>query len=255
MGAAVAPNPVVTAPITSGLVAYPYDPARMDPVWSSKILDEVVQHPAFFSTPTTPQERRNLAAGVLADAGNRFWGVWDGGNLAGILSLTKVLTGVDATFHFLFFDHNLVGRRALLHRFLTHCFTVDQFRRVSAEVPADADKLLRFYRKELRFRYEGEDVAGRNGFPYASAGPSGQKSLTATTIAKYGSRVQGVFWRSDQWIDVFRLRLLRDEWQEEERRAHLRQQTHHDRAGPSRPESVAERPDRALAVSPRAPGE
>lgn len=204
----------------TGLVTWPYDPS--DPSlmeWSSLIITEWCEHPTFFSKPLPPEERRLLAAAIMANTANKHWGVWKAGDegpvLVGVLTLWMIEPDVDATFHFLFFDRNLVGRRTLLHRFLLYCFTTLGFRRLSVTIPEDATQLLRFYRNQLGFRYEGESLAAREGYPVASATPGkGERSLTATTIAKYGSRVEGVFWRSDKWISVFRLRLLRDEAQE-----------------------------------------
>jgi len=205
----------MTAPFATGLLALPYNWQEVDPEHSHKLLDEFEAHPAFVSVPASREERRRIGAMVLTNPENRVWGVWRGGELLGVLVLTRVLEGLDALLHFMFLDQNLVGKRTLLTHFLAYCFTVLKFRRISAEVPEDADKLLRFYRT-LGFRFEGETKA-QGAFPVASATPSagGTKvQRPATTIAKLGSRVDGMYWRDDRWIDVIRLRLLREEWEQ-----------------------------------------
>jgi hypothetical protein len=182
----------------------------------SALLDEMERHPQFFQGPTTATERRATAAAVLTNAAHQPYGVWQNARLVGILLLTGRVEGLDASFHFLFLDGNLVGKRQLLRRFLDLCFGQLGFRRLTVQVPEDADKLVRFYR-QLGFTYEGEGLAARNGFPVASAAsPATSRSLTAKTIAKYGSRVEGVMWRNDRWIDMYRLRLLRSEWMTQE---------------------------------------
>lgn len=204
----------------SGLVVWPYDPADFSLAdWTQVILDEMVAHPTFFSKPTTPDERRKLAAAILANRANLHWGVWRAGDnapiLVGVLTLWQVEPEVDALFHFLFFDRNLVGKRTLLARFIGYCFTTLGFRRLTATIPEDADKLLRFYRK-LGFRYEGESRAtGLTPTAFLAAGAPGLRAIENAPqwLAKQGSRTEGVFWRDDQWIDVLRLRLLRPEYE------------------------------------------
>ena len=204
----------MTAPIATGLLAIPYDwQEHFEDGWNGKLLDEFQAHPAWVSMPMSEAERRILGGRLLT--GERVWGVWRSVDLLGVLVLSRQIEGLDALLHFLFLDHNLVGKRNLIERFLGYCFSTLKYRRISAEVPEDADKLLRFYRT-LGFRFEGEHKA-QSGFPVASAGPSASGTRVqrpATTIAKYGSRVDAMFWRDDRWIDVIRLRLLREEWEQ-----------------------------------------
>ncbi len=203
--------------MTEPLVAFPYDwslPENM--LGNTLLLDEMQEHPQWYNTPTSDEQRRLSAAHSLADPMTLKWGVWRGGDLLGILVLTKVEVHLDACFHFLFLDHNLVGKRDLLRRFLAYCFRELGFRRLSAEVPEDADKLLRFYRK-LGFRYEGEPRAsGLTPTAFLAAGAPGLRAIenAPAWIAKQGSRIEGVFWRDDRWIDKLRLRLTRPEWEE-----------------------------------------
>lgn len=208
----------MTAPSTidTGLYAKPYDwqdPENLEN--NVLLLDEFETHPAFVTAPVSAAERRLAGAAILANPQNRIWGVWRGEKLLGVLVLTRVLGETDALFHFMFLDGNLVGKRTLLTRFLGYCFTVLNFRRISAEVPEDADRLIDFYRDTLGFMYEGETRAARH-YPVASATPQRSGSdipRPAKTIAKLGSRVDGMYWRNDRWIDVLRLRLFRGEWE------------------------------------------
>lgn len=219
-----------------GLLAAPYDwTASPNHESNTLILDEVVAHPQWMAGgPMSPEERRILAAGMLADLQSPKWGVWESGNLVGILYLGEVQGRVDARFHFLFMDRNLVGKRALLGKFLTYCFETLGFRRLSAVVPEDADKLLRFYRK-LGFTYEGECKAtGLTPTAFLAAGAPGLRPIenAPAWIARQGARTEGVFWRDDRWIDVLRLRLTK-----EEHRTHadLRKHTDHHSERPERP--------------------
>lgn len=212
-------------PTGTGLIAFPYEwePPWMQP-YNGMLLDEMERHPLFYSQPSTPEERRRSAAAMLVDSGSLRWGVWKESQFLGLLYLSSITPSHDSTVHFLFLDHNLVGKRALLRRFLRYCLTEIEFpgmlekgfRRLTALVPDDADKLVRFYR-QLGFRFEGEALARRSGYPVASSAPTSSggarsRHLTATTIAKYGSRVEAYYWRDDQWIDMVRLCLLRSEW-------------------------------------------
>ena len=202
--------------LPAGLFATPYAFQEVDPAWNTLLLDTLAQHPQWVYTPSTEAERRVTAAAVLTSPDNLIWGVWRHGELLGVLYLGKIVRGLDATLHVLFFDRNLVGKRALLHRFIGFCFTEPDlaFRRLSVEVPEDADKLLRFYRK-FGFRFEGETRAtGLVPTAFLEAGAPGLPAIPGASrwIASQGSRVEGAFWRDGRWIDVLRLRLLRDEW-------------------------------------------
>jgi RimJ/RimL family protein N-acetyltransferase len=208
----------LTAPISTGLLALPYDwqeAHSVNPEWNIRLLDEFEAHPAFVSVPSSQAQRREIGAQLLTNPTNRIWGVWRSGELLGVVVLTRVIEGLDALLHFMFLDQNLVGKRTLLTHFLGYCFSTLKYRRLSAEVPEDADKLLRFYRT-LGFRFEGEGKAA-GAYPVASASPSAggtRVQRPATTIAKLGSRMDSMYWREDRWIDVIRLRLLREEWEQ-----------------------------------------
>ena len=199
------------------MVAFPYrwdDPENL--LSNTALLDEMEAHPQWFSVPMSDLERRTKAAEMLADSYSPKWGVWRGGECLGVLFLSRMEVQLDAQFHFLFLDHNLVGKRDLLRRFLGYCFRELGFRRISTEVPEDADKLLRFYRK-LGFRYEGElRASGLTPTAFLAAGAPGLRAIenAPAWVAKQGSRVEGAFWRDDHWIDKVRLRLTRPEWEQ-----------------------------------------
>ena len=182
---------------------------------NTRILDEMVEHPLWFPHETTPKERRAWAAGLLVNADSPKWSVWRGGEILGILLLTRVTAGSDAVVHFLFFDRNLVGKRSLLHRFFGYCFAVLGFQRLSVEVPEDADRLIKFYRN-FGFRYEGEHRAtGLTPIAFLEAGAPGLPPVNnaAQWVARMGSRVEKAFWRDGALIDLLRLRLLKTEWE------------------------------------------
>ena len=193
--------------MTAPLLALPYDPASVDIQYSVQILDTLVAHPQFFSMPGDPPTLRASAAAIMADARNLHWGVWRGEELLGMLSLTNVVEGLDARLHFLFFDRNLVGKRALLRQFLAHCFGPLGFRRLSAEVPEDAAKLIRFYRN-MGFRYEGECALAHDArVQRLNDGRDGEQVVAypEAWVAKQGSRIEKAFYRGGAWIDLLRL--------------------------------------------------
>lgn len=104
----------MTSPLGPGLLATPYNFETVDLKWTTLILDTLVAHPKWFNMPTDPQRLREAAAAVLADSRNLHWAVWKGGEVVGMLGLREVQEGLDAQFHFLFLDRNLVGKRGLL---------------------------------------------------------------------------------------------------------------------------------------------
>ena len=201
--------------LASGLVAFPYEwePPWMQP-YNTMLLDEMERHPLFYAQPSTPEERRASAAMMLTDSTAMRWGVWRSGEFLGLLYLSQVTPGHDATVHFLFLDHNLVGKRGLLKRFLGYCLHDLGFRRLSALIPEDAKALIALYRK-LGFQYEGESRAtGLTPTAFLAAGAPGLRPIADAPawLAHIGSRSEVMYWRDDHWIDVMRLRLLKAEW-------------------------------------------
>lgn len=187
------------------LVPYVWD--HGDPTKNTRILDHLCAHPGWISVPTADEaERRVLYAQLLVDPDNQVWEVWRGAELVGILYLSQI-TGVDALLHFTFLDHNLIGKRRLLRRFLTQCFE-DGFQRLSMQIPVFVPQLLHFARRALGFRFEGEIACqGHQLTPRLGI------ENPQVWIAKWGSRREQAHWHNGEWHDVHLLRLLKSEWE------------------------------------------
>ena len=188
------------------LLAVPYQPFRGDPRRNTAILDHLVAHPQWVTSPVTPEEARVVAAAYLTAPDHLIWEVWNDGTLVGILLLTNLTQSLDALFHFVFFDHNLIGKRRFLRRFLTYCFSDRHFRRLTMHIPEHISTLIHFARVSLGFRFEGE---GRGHKLLESL----KIEHPAVWVAKQGSRREQGHYHDGAWRDVMVLRLLAEEHQ------------------------------------------
>ena len=182
------------------LVLTPYRWWIGDPSRNQRILDEFVAHPEWCTMPLESDELRVVAAAALTAHDSMAWECWREGELVGILLLTRVVPKVDALFHFLFFDHNLVGKRQLLWQFFWRCFKDLQLHRISMEASEHQIKYIRFCRT-LGFKYEGEDKPG-------VIGDSAKLGRDPMETARHGSRREQAYRHQDKWLDIQLLRLL-----------------------------------------------
>lgn len=197
----------------SQLMAVPYVWNKGNPIKNAVILDAVVKHPYWFSAPSTADERRKAAAWLLTSPENLTWEVWRGGDLVGILLLWRVSPKVDALFHFVFFDQNLVGKRTLLVKFLGYCFTELGFRRLTMEVPEFVRTLISFARRKLGFHFEGENrTVDHPAVQALGSGTTGRMQHPNLWVAQQGSRREGAHWHNGTWHDVICLRLTAEEY-------------------------------------------
>jgi len=171
-----------------------------DPSKNEKILDEFVAHPEWCTIPLEGDELRVVAAAALTAPDSSAWECWREGKLVGILLLTRVVPKVDALFHFLFFDHNLVGKRILLKRFFQWCFEHLELHRISMEASEHQHKYIKFCRT-MGFLYEGEAKAG-------TLGDSKRLDRPAKELSEYGSRREQAYCYKGKWLDIQLLRLL-----------------------------------------------
>lgn len=199
------------------LLAIPYRGLALGPELNSRILQHVVEHPHWFSTPMTPEEIRVLAAKELMSLDHRYWEVWNGGRFAGLLALSHIVPQGDALFHFMIFPNpesgtSLFGARRLLWNFLGYAFRTFDLRRISCQVPEHAPKFVHFVRNRLGFRYEGEPDRARL---------ERQKGLVRLDVpgvmvwlAGHGSRREKAHWNpvKGEWADLHLLRLFRSEY-------------------------------------------
>lgn len=199
------------------LLAIPYNPLVKlgTEAANSTMLNGMA---AMFPLPGTPEQRKILAAQIIADQRNRCWQVWHGAEMVGVLLLTDIVAGLDAKAHFVFFDHQLAGRRNLIWNMIGAVFRDSSLNlnRLTIEIPEHLPKLIKFVRKVLSFKIEGEG--------WAAAHPLGQQVAVAVKpyvqnpaqwLARVGARKEQAFWRSDtqEWVDLILLRLLRSEYE------------------------------------------
>ena len=190
--------PRVTAP----LFAKPYAWDDGDLTKNTRILDFMVDHPGWFQVSTEPEARRAEFAATLFDPTSLTWEVWRGGEFVGILNLMQMQHPVDAILHFVFLDHNLVGRRRFLHQFLTYCFEQLGFHRLTILIPEEVGVMVRFARR-LGFRFEGENAIKEHP-ALALLG----MNHPDTWVARVGSRREQAQHLNGIYRDVLQLRLL-----------------------------------------------
>lgn len=196
---------------------------------SGIILDRMCEHPFWFSTPMERAQIRESAAWLLTHPEHLKWEVWCGGQLSGMILLSRLTPGVDALLHFTLFGASLMGFRKLLWRFIGKvCFEELGLQRVSFELPENAETLVAFFRQRLAFRYEGElNLRGGAFGKYVAthledrgtsrkAAPAGQfhTQIPETALARLGSRREAAHWDADSkvWRDLLLLRLLKSEY-------------------------------------------
>lgn len=208
----VASVPALDGP-KSELFAIPFDstPAKVE-----LILQECIKHPWWFSAPATDEERALSAAILIHDPYNKVWEVWRGGTFVGLLLLWRIQERVDAVMHFVFFDHNLIGKRSLILSFMGHCYQELGYRRLSVEVPEFKSALLGFARRKLGFRFEGEDVVHKmviqHGLRLKDPYRANHKEVLSVVMAGAGSRREAAHWDNGQWYDVLCLRQTAEEY-------------------------------------------
>lgn len=236
-----------------GLVAVPYrqstgDEAK-DEARNRLILDSLVALPNLFQGNTASEDRVLVAAQTLVDPGNKVWEIWRDGTLVGILLLTRIVRGVDALAHLAFFDKKLVGKRSLLRNMIREAFRDLQLQRLSVEIPANLDPLIRFVRGKLGFRLEGETQAADHPALKALVGINNAPRW----LAHWGSRREQMCFDGREWHDVICLRLLRTELEPDGRP----DPTLGDPANPPRrggDAAVESQPSELHSVRPRGPG-
>lgn len=195
------------------LVALPLNPFKLSDNAASTVLDGMASLPVFPMPTNGKDERRVFIASVLSDPHNRAWLVWREGSLCGILLLTDIVPQVDALCHFAFFDRTLFGRKTLIWKMMGQVFREFGLQRLSVELPEHLTPLIKFCRNKLYFRCEGEQAA--NAHPLIVEKVSPYVANAGSWAARLGSRREKAFWREDtqEWVDLIRLRLLREEYE------------------------------------------
>jgi RimJ/RimL family protein N-acetyltransferase len=197
------------------LFAQPYE---QSPDKDAKIVEAIGAHPWWYTGPQSADQKYLSASLLLHDPFNRHWEVWRGGQLVGIVMLSRIQWGADALLHFVFLDDDLTGKRELLLGFIEHCFLDLGFQRLSLEIPVYAHAILQFSRKKLGFRFEGEDQISQamtesgQKLKVKSMFRKNHREPVAVILAAHASRRERSHWHQDKWFDVLCLRILRDEF-------------------------------------------
>lgn len=244
------------------LIAVPYHPLTGNPLKNTVILDAAVEFPHWFSGPSTAEERRQTAAWVLSETAithpaTYIWEVWRGAEFVGILMLGRVSPRVDALFHFVFFDRQLAGKRVLLKNFLGFAFDAFELQRISLEVPEFFETLVRFARRKLGFRFEGEDrTVGHDAVISLGVGTvTGKLDKPHLWVARQGSRRERAHYHNGEWRDILCLRLLRSEYQDLMREAgDAPSDCNSSPSRPGWPGGSADRPETAASPGSGSPG-
>lgn len=167
-------------------------------------------HLPLFPLPMSADERRVAIAGFLVHPEHLVWEVWRGGEICGILCLSRIVRGLDALAHLAFFDRQFLGRRRLVLTMMGWAFRELDLRRLSVEIPEHLPPLIRFCRNKLGFRYEGESAAEG----HVLTGTLGKAGVNnpAGWAAKVGSRREQMHAVDTAFVDVVCLRVLREEY-------------------------------------------
>jgi RimJ/RimL family protein N-acetyltransferase len=193
--------------------------AEADAMRNGAIMEHMCARPTWFNSPMTEDEIRVTCAWMLTDSGHFKWEIWRGGELVGMLLVSRVSPKVDALFHFTIFPGvPLFGLQKLLHSFLGSLFEGLDLQRISVEIPEQHPKLIRFFRQRLGFLYENE--VSYRGHPLAellSGKDARRLNLHMTEpvpwLARLGARREHAHWDGKEYRDLLLLRLLRSEYQ------------------------------------------
>lgn len=180
----------------------------------AQILAAAESNPQWFGVESTGEDRQASAYWLLTNPQHLTWEVWRGEELVGILLLWRITPRVDALLHFVFFDHNLVGKVKLLRRFVRYCFEELGFQRISMEVPEDVEKMVSFVRRKLAFRFEGEQSVKQHPLIADLERWRGKEGNPHIWAAAVGSRKERAHWRDGIWQDLVCLRLTAPEYRE-----------------------------------------
>ena len=193
-------------------LALPYNPFVGNPAKNDVILDGCVNLPSLFPLPGTIQERRIIIAAWLTHPEHLFWEVWTGGNVVGVLGLSRIIVGLDAVAHLAFFDRQLWARRALVLKMISWAFSELRLQRLSVEIPDHLEPLIRFVRAKLGFRYEGETLAAQH--PVVMGLEADRINGPARWVARWGARRERMHYDANGTLhDLVCLRLLREEFE------------------------------------------
>lgn len=179
-----------------------------------RLLTNIIRHENFFTDYTKAcdeacgdcsrcRQTKAIVGAKLLQTDSLNWEVWSKNpetgallDFVGILRLSDVSPGCDATAHYFFFDGKLRDKTTLLEDWAQWAFTERPnwlpLKRVTIEIPSHAFALARHATKHLGF-----------------GGPFEYRHDNKTTIPVEGIRQNAVLWRGN-WHDLLILGRLND---------------------------------------------
>jgi RimJ/RimL family protein N-acetyltransferase len=141
--------------VTRHIYPMPLSPENLSKLWSkSKRLKNIFGHETegdwtnFLSVLMTGGNINDVAATGL------FWVVDD---FVGVFYMTRIIPGVDALVHYIFFDKRHRGREALVKGMIKWGIERYRFNRISVELPEYASAYAKSYiENHLGFKREGK---------------------------------------------------------------------------------------------------
>jgi hypothetical protein len=145
----------------SNYIALPFIAAPQRAMIVSKIMNETIKLESVFTDYTKGDESRKASvAKALTAPDTNTWEVWKIQNglpvdIVGIIYLTKIRYKQDAVAHYVFFDHDLLGKTPLLLAMMDWLFeegeTWGPLQRLTLEIPDFAYALAMHAQKRLGF--------------------------------------------------------------------------------------------------------
>jgi hypothetical protein len=211
-----------------------------------EIVERCCDHRPWFNDYVwdNPGLRRIAVRDYLADAvaNGKLWEVYkakaDSISLAGIMLLNRLSFKMDAYCHFLFFDHDLGGKRSLCLDAMDWCFSSLGLEVLRMEVPTYASSLGLWARRKLGFRYDAETTLA-----WWLRG----KKPTRRFLEAASSR-RKVILHKNKWCNVISLSVTREEFSNHVRS--LRQPLRSQSSSVSRTDARNGEPATGVATEP-----
>ena len=189
----------------SEFLAVPFTPLPIEKF--ERLVSGCTAHRPWFDDALweNEQTRRETVIAYLSDAHNngKLFEVWKKDELVGIILFNELVPFRDVRCHFVFLDSQLKNKRDLCLNAMGWAFQQLPVDILRVEIPTYASALLKFVRKSLGFRYEGE---GRTVSWPANAAP------LSADVAVLGSRKYHATLYKGLWYDTMMLSVTKDEF-------------------------------------------
>ena len=126
----------------STCIAVPFLPTPVEKL--AQIVNKCCEHKPWFSQfdwEKGEAHRRTMVIARLSNTESKTWEVYRDGDIVGLLHADQITPRVDARAHFIFFDHQLVDKRALCQSTMAWLFEHYDLHMIRVEIPTYAAKL------------------------------------------------------------------------------------------------------------------